>query len=83
MYEKCLAPYVNHELSFHLIISVKLLYSFCRLGETVKREALNGVFDIDTIKVVTPAVLVGQNCVCLCVCARARVWSTTMAATTL
>ena len=29
------------------------------LQETVRREAVNGVYDIDTVKVVTPAVLVG------------------------
>ena len=40
----------------------------------MEREALNGVYDIDTVKVVTPAVLVGllslslSLCVCVCVC---------------
>ena len=32
------------------------------LEEPVTREALNGVYDIDTVKVVTPAVLVGLVC---------------------
>ena len=38
------------------------------------REALNGVYNISTVKVVTPAVLVGVYlcvcgvCVCVCVC---------------
>ena len=48
------------------------------LQETVRREALNGVYDIDTVKVVTPAVLVRLyvyvhlHCVYLpvCVCVR-------------
>ena len=32
------------------------------IQETVTREALNGVYDIDTVKVVTPAVQVGLVC---------------------
>ena len=38
------------------------------LQETVRRKALNGVYDIDTVKVVTPAVLVWLNVYAVCVC---------------
>ena len=64
-------------IPFHLEVSIMLCTPFyCSafqpsadtiLQETVQREAYNGVYDINTTKVVTPAVLVGV-CVCVCVC---------------
>ena len=54
-----------------LLTNLALTVFFCSLfqpsnntiiQETVRREALNGVYDIDTVKVVTPAVLVGLVC---------------------
>ena len=54
-----------------LLVNLALTVFFCSLfqpskntilQETVRREALNGVYDIDIVKVVTPAVQVGLVC---------------------
>ena len=62
-----LADVSNKTINF-IYLRKQLLLSYYSLQETVKREALNGVFDIDTTKVFTPAVLVGLNLLCACVC---------------
>ena len=49
-------------LSLTVFCSLFQINSNTILEETASREALNGVYDIDTVKVVTPAVLVGLVC---------------------
>ena len=70
MYITALIFYVGFKF---LCITGKFIFNcfFCSLFQsstntilqkTVRREALNGVYDIDTVKVVTPAVLVWLVC---------------------
>ena len=57
---------ISEEYLFYLHHSLFQPSADTILQETVQREAYNGVYDINIIKVVTPAVLVGV-CVCMCV----------------